>query len=55
MSFVAVAQYCASSFITKNLKICVELIEKASRDGAKVVLLLLLLLIFEKFFKFVSY
>ena len=37
MSFVAVAQYCASNLITKNLKTCVELLEKASRGGAKVI------------------
>ncbi|CAB4479034.1 unnamed protein product [Rhizophagus irregularis] len=37
MSFVAVAQFCASNLIIKNLKTCVELLEKASRDGAKMV------------------
>ncbi|RIA87482.1 putative nitrilase [Glomus cerebriforme] len=39
MSFVAVAQYCASNLITKNLKTCVELLEKASKNGAKIIFL----------------
>ncbi|GBB92365.1 hypothetical protein RclHR1_00020068 [Rhizophagus clarus] len=37
MSFVAIAQYCASNLITKNLKTCVELLEKASNYGAKMI------------------
>jgi hypothetical protein len=37
MSFVAIAQYCASNLITKNLKTCIELLEKASKEGVKVL------------------
>ena len=39
MSLVAVAQYCASNLILKNLKTCIELLEKASIGGAKVIII----------------
>ncbi|CAG8596494.1 862_t:CDS:2 [Funneliformis caledonium] len=37
MYLAAVAQFCATNLITKNRQICIELLEKASRNGATMI------------------
>ncbi|CAI2169885.1 10627_t:CDS:2 [Funneliformis geosporum] len=37
MYLAAVAQFCATNLIAKNRQICIELLEKASKNGAKMI------------------